>query len=198
MVDKKEGDWSRLLVGKVVFLTGGAGQIARCIAATCYAHGARVVLGDLDPAATNKAKDEIVEKDDKDDRVLVLPLDVSDEASIEQAVKLTVDKWKTIDVLLNTAAIFTFGNVEQTSVEQWSKVFDVNVRGYALMVKHVAPLLKKQGSGSIINIASTLGLVAAPNMIPYSVTKGAVIQMTRNLALDLGSSNSFSRGPYCP
>jgi NADP-dependent 3-hydroxy acid dehydrogenase YdfG len=96
------GDWSRLLYGKVVFLTGGAGQIAQSIAATCYVHGARIVLGDLDIAATNKVKEEIEGKENKEDRVLVVQLDVRDEASIEQAVKVTVEKWKTIDVLLNT------------------------------------------------------------------------------------------------
>jgi len=68
-------------------------------------------------------------------------------------------------------------------------MLSVNVRGYALTTKHVVPLMKKQNYGSIINIASTGGLVAISNFLPYATTKGAIIQMTRNLALDLGSFN---------
>ena len=88
-----------------------------------------------------------------------------------------------------SAAIFPQSDVEHASSEDWSRVFDVNVRGYALVVKHVSPILKKQGSGSIVNIASIGGMVAiAPNVL-YPTTKGAVISMTRNLALDLGAFN---------
>jgi NAD(P)-dependent dehydrogenase (short-subunit alcohol dehydrogenase family) len=66
---------------------------------------------------------------------------------------------------------------------------NINVRGYALVIKHIVPILKKQNNGSIINISSASGLVANPNFLPYSTSKGAIIQMTRNLALDLGSFN---------
>lgn len=88
-----------------------------------------------------------------------------------------------------SAATYVLGNVEQVSAENWSHVFDVNVRGYALMVKFVAPIFKKQNYGSIVNMASISGLVASPDWIPYSATKSAIIQLTRNLALDLGSFN---------
>lgn len=81
------------------------------------------------------------------------------------------------------------GNIEEVSSEDWTRVFDTNVRGYALMARHIAPIMKKQNYGSIVNIASTLGHIAIPNTVPYSVTKGAIIQLTRNLALDLGSYN---------
>jgi NAD(P)-dependent dehydrogenase (short-subunit alcohol dehydrogenase family) len=81
------------------------------------------------------------------------------------------------------------GNVEEGSSEDWSHVFNVNVRGYALMAKHIALVMKKQHSGSIVNMSSVSGLVASPDWIPYSATKGAIIQLTRNLALDLGSFN---------
>ncbi|CAF1172124.1 unnamed protein product [Rotaria sp. Silwood1] len=190
MMSNSAGDWCQLLINKVVFITGGAGHIAKTIAKTCYTHGACLVLGDLDPEKTNKVKDEIVNNENKtDDRIFVVKLDVTDETSIQQAVQATLNKWNTIHVLLNTAAIATVGNIEQVSAESWSQVFDVNVRGYALMAKYIAPILKKQHSGSIVNISSTLGLIAIPNAVPYSATKGAIIQLTRNLALDLGSFN---------
>jgi NAD(P)-dependent dehydrogenase (short-subunit alcohol dehydrogenase family) len=81
------------------------------------------------------------------------------------------------------------GNVEEVSAEDWSRLFDTNVRGYALMAKHIAPIMKKQNSGSIVNMASISGLIASPDWVPYSATKGAIIQLTRNLALDLGPFN---------
>jgi NADP-dependent 3-hydroxy acid dehydrogenase YdfG len=97
------GDWSQLLVNKVVFITGGAGHISKSITKICYAQGARLVLGDLDTDKINKVKDEIIDKQDKiDDRILVVKLDVTDETSVQQAVQATVDKWKTIHVLINT------------------------------------------------------------------------------------------------
>ena len=75
------------------------------------------------------------------------------------------------------------------SAEAWSQILNVNVRGYALMAKAVVPLLKKQRSGSIIQMASISSWIAQPEFVPYSTTKGAILQMTRNLALDLGSFN---------
>lgn len=89
----------------------------------------------------------------------------------------------------SSAAIFTMGPVEKTSAEDWNRIFDVNVRGYALMAKHIVPLMKAQRSGSIIQMASISSWIAQPEFVPYSTTKGAVLQMTRNLALDLGPFN---------
>jgi NAD(P)-dependent dehydrogenase (short-subunit alcohol dehydrogenase family) len=85
--------------------------------------------------------------------------------------------------------MFTFGAVENVSAEAWSQILNVNVRGYALMAKAVVPLMKKQRSGSIIQMSSISGWIAQPEFVPYSTTKGAILQMTRNLALDLGPFN---------
>jgi NAD(P)-dependent dehydrogenase (short-subunit alcohol dehydrogenase family) len=86
--------------------------------------------------------------------------------------------------------MFTLGAVENVSTESWSQMLkNVNVRGYALMVKAVVPLMKKQRSGSIIQMRSINSCIAQPEFVPYSTTKGAVLQMTRNLALDLGPFN---------
>jgi NAD(P)-dependent dehydrogenase (short-subunit alcohol dehydrogenase family) len=90
---------------------------------------------------------------------------------------------------LFSAANFTFGAVENVTAEAWTKILNVNVRGYALMAKAVVPFLKKQQSGSIIQMASVSSWIAQPEFVPYSTTKGAILQMTRNLALDLGPFN---------
>jgi NADP-dependent 3-hydroxy acid dehydrogenase YdfG len=96
-------EWNAILYDKVVFLTGAAGGVARYIAEACYVHGASVVLGDLDVNVINKIKDEIIAKTNiKEDRLLVVKLDVTDEKSIQRAIQTTLDKWETIHVLLNT------------------------------------------------------------------------------------------------
>ncbi len=92
-------------------------------------------------------------------------------------------------LLIFSAASFILGLVEDLSAEDWDESLNVNVRGYALMVKHVVPYLKKQRSGSIIQFGSISGNIAQGGFVPYSTGKGAVIQMTRNLALDLGPYN---------
>ena len=217
-VNSSNGDWRLLLSGKVVFLTGGAGWIARHIAKTCYEHGACLVLADLNIDTITKVKNETFGIENTDDRILIVQLDVENEETIKNAVELTLNKWHRINILINTfvemkyititlnlplyfiyrAATFTLGHIEDVSADDWSHILNVNVRGYALMIKHVAPILKMQSSGSIINLSSSAGLVAHLKFLPYSTSKDAVIQMTRNLALDLGPFhtrvNSISPG----
>jgi NAD(P)-dependent dehydrogenase (short-subunit alcohol dehydrogenase family) len=91
--------------------------------------------------------------------------------------------------LFLSAAIFTLLSIEKATAEDWTKIMNVNVRGYALMAKAVVPLMKKQRSGSIIQMASISSWIAQPEFVPYNTSKGAVLQMTRNLALDLGPFN---------
>lgn len=89
----------------------------------------------------------------------------------------------------SSAAQFQQGKFEELTLEEWTRVFQVNVSGYALMVKHIVPFFKKQNSGVIVNFASTMGVIALPNSGPYSASKAAVLQLTRNLAVDLGPFN---------
>ncbi|CAF1176692.1 unnamed protein product [Adineta ricciae] len=187
---KASGDWSQLLREKVVFVTGAGGAIGSAIAQTCALHGARVVVADVKKEAADKTVTKFLEEHvDMKDNVISIELDVTNEENIQNAVKHVVEKWKTIDVLINNAAIFTFGAVEDVSADAWTQILNVNVRGYALMAKAVVPYMKKQRSGSIIQTASISSWVAQPEFVPYSTTKGAILQMTRNLALDLGPFN---------
>jgi NAD(P)-dependent dehydrogenase (short-subunit alcohol dehydrogenase family) len=187
---KPSGDWSQLLANKVVIVTGAGGGIGSVIAETCVLHGARVVIADVNKAAADKVATKILQNDEtRKDYLMPIELDVVEEKSIESVVKAVVDKWNTVDILVNNAAIFTLCKVEDASAEAWTNILNVNVRGCALMAKAVVPFLKKQRSGSIIQMASMSGWIAQPNFVPYSTTKGAVLQMTRNLALDLGPFN---------
>ena len=93
------------------------------------------------------------------------------------------------------------GTIDNLSSEEWSRIFDVNVRGYALMAKHLVPIFKQQQSGSIIQFASISGSIAQSDFVAYSTSKAAILQMTKNLALDLGPynirCNSISPGCTC-
>ncbi|CAF3729059.1 unnamed protein product [Rotaria socialis] len=187
---KGNESWSKVLLDNVVVITGAGGGIGSAISHTCALQGAKVVVSDVNKAAADKVvADIIATRNQEPDRIMSIKLDTADEKTIEEAVAKVVEKWGTIHVLVNAAANFTVGSIEDVSAAQWSQVFNVNVRGFALMAKHIVPLLKQQRSGSIIQIASISGVVAPLNFVPYSTAKGAVIQMTRNLALDLGSYN---------
>ncbi|UJR23481.1 hypothetical protein I4U23_026480 [Adineta vaga] len=183
-------DWFQVLNNKVVFIAGAAGGIGSAICRTCVLQGARVVITDIDKAAGDKLLTKICEENgQKINHVISLQLDITDEQAIQQAVQTAIDKWGTIDVLINAAAIFVFGQIEHISADDWSRNFDVNVRGYALLVKYIAPIMKKQRSGSIIQFGSISGVIAQVPFLPYGAGKAAVIQMTKNLAVDLGAFN---------
>ena len=102
LASKPSGNWSQLLTGKVVFVTGAGGGIGAAIVQTCFLHGARVVIADINKNAADEVEAKIVSEDaDKKDYVMSIELDVTDEQQIENAVKAVVDKWNTIDVLVN-------------------------------------------------------------------------------------------------
>lgn len=95
-------------------------------------------------------------------------------------------QWAGIDILINNAAAFVFGKVEDVSRADWDKVLNVNVLGTANMVRFALPHLKKSRAGAVVNMASVSSFVAAPAFIPYNTSKGALLQLTRSLAMDLG------------
>jgi NAD(P)-dependent dehydrogenase (short-subunit alcohol dehydrogenase family) len=99
---KPSGDWSRLLPDKVVFVTGAGGAIGAAIAQVCALHGARVVVADMNKTAADEVVTKIIDGDEKkEDYVMAIELDVTDEQAIQNAVKTVVDKWNTVDVLVN-------------------------------------------------------------------------------------------------
>lgn len=95
-------NWSLILLNKVVFITGGAGWIARHIAKTCHEHGARIVLADLNIRTISQMINETFQSENLNDRILSVELDVKNEETIEKAIELTINQWNTIDILINT------------------------------------------------------------------------------------------------
>ena len=124
-------------------------------------------------------------------------IDTSDRESVKAGVAEVVDALGPVDTLVNNAAAFVFGKVEDQTDDTWTKVFGVNVVGYANCVEAVLPHMRALGGGSIVNIASISSFIAQPEFVPYNASKGAVAQLTRCLAMDLAPDNIRVNG-VCP
>ena len=184
------------LEGKVALITGGArGQGAA--EATLFAReGAKVVIGDVLDAEGTKVAAEIGESGGD---ALFVHLDVTSEADWLQAIGTAVSSYGRLDILVNNAGIWRGGRVEDTTVEEWDSILDVNAKGVFLGTKLAIPEMRKLGGGSIINISSTAGLVGSPRSSAYSASKGAVRLFTKTTAVQYGKegirANSIHPGP---
>jgi len=165
------------LEGKVCVITGTASGIGAASARLFEEEGARVVGIDLDASAEGE---------------LTIQADVSDEDQVREAFAEAVEKLGRIDVLMNNAGINPTddGSVLETSLEAWQRVQDVNLRSVFLCCKHGIPHLLEAGGGSVINVASFVSLVgAATSQIAYTASKGAVLAMSRELAVQFAREN---------
>lgn len=173
----------------VVLITGAASGIGRAIASRFLAEGQRVAAVDLDRAALERARQEFWS--DAGERLLLLGADVAQPDAAELAVAETASKLGRIDVLVNNAGI-TGGpqatKLHETSVEDFDRVCAVNVRGVFLMCRAALPWMLAQNGGVIVNIASVAGFVAFPGRAAYSISKGAVMQLTRSIAVDYAAA----------
>ncbi|MCE2458111.1 MAG: glucose 1-dehydrogenase [Dehalococcoidia bacterium] len=174
------------LEGKAAIVTGGAAGIGRAICELFASEGARVVVADIDRDGGQQTVDLI---SDAGGTATFVATDVSNEPEVERLVEAAVDAYGEVNVLVNDAAAFVFGTVEQASDADWQRVLGVNVLGPTYTVKHVLPHMRNVGGGSIVNIASVSSFIAQPAFVPYNTSKGALLQLTRCLALDLAPDN---------
>ncbi|MFC4242121.1 SDR family NAD(P)-dependent oxidoreductase [Gryllotalpicola reticulitermitis] len=166
------------LTDRVVIITGAARGIGRGIAEAFIAEGARV-------AALDRSFDADAGLD-ASDRLLPLECDVTDASSTAAVIEQIVARFGRVDVLVNNAGINVDAPFEQISAERFRAVMDVNVTGTFLMAQAVAPIMKAQRSGRIINAASFAAIVPAFGGAAYAASKAAVVQLTRVLAGELG------------
>jgi NAD(P)-dependent dehydrogenase (short-subunit alcohol dehydrogenase family) len=173
------------LPDKVAVITGGAAGIGFAYAQRFLAEGARVVVADIaDPGAA-------AGKLGARERVLGIRTDVSDAGSVRAMVEATVARFGRIDVLVNNAAVFATLKpqpFEAIPEEEWDRVMAVNVKGVWNCVRAVAPVMRAQGGGRIVNVASAIVAKGTALLLHYVTSKGAVVAMTRALARELGPS----------
>lgn len=166
------------LAGKVAIVTGGASGIGKAIAEAFVHEQARVVICGRNAGKLEHAAAEIGPSS------LAVSTDVSDAAAISKLVDKAIAKFSRIDVLVNNAGVLLPGKAESLTDEQWEQTFNINVRAVWQLSRAVLPHLRNVGGGSIINIGSVLSFVGARNRVAYSASKGAVLAMTKAMALD--------------
>ena len=176
-----------LLTGKTAVVTGAGNGIGRAIALAFAEAGARVGCVDLDEKAAEATAATIAKNGGKG---LPVHCDVGDEADVEVAAKTILSKFSVVHVLVNGAAGYDpNGTVLDLTLNDWNRIFAVNVGGAFLMSRAILPSMIAAGGGSIIHIASQLGSVAASRRAVYCATKGALIQLAKAMATDHAAQN---------
>lgn len=166
------------LDGKTAFITGAGSGIGEETARLFAAQGAKVVVADISEEAAQRVAGDIGTS------AMPVRVDVTRSAEVQSAFESAVEAFGSLDILVNNAGIGLVGNVEETTEEDFARLMNVNITGVFLGCKHVVPIMLNQGQGNIINIGSVAGLVGIERRFAYSATKGAVIAVTRQLAID--------------
>lgn len=183
------------LKGKVALVTGASRGIGKGIATTFASEGAAVIVN----ATTHKAAEKVAEEiKARGGEALPVKADVSVMKEVKNMVDRALKKFGRIDILVNNAGICPHGRLGDTPVEVWDRVMAINLRGMFLCTKYVLPSMLKNKYGRIINVASQLGYLGAPDCVPYCASKGGVITFTRALAREVAphiTVNAIAPGP---
>lgn len=176
---------------KVVVVTGGEKGIGKAIATAFCNRGAKVVIVGIDEVSAQNAIDEI------EGDVSFIKIDVTDKLATSKLPDEIYKLYGLTDILVNNAGIHITGDVESTSFTDWKRIMSVNINGVFLMTKSILKHMKEKGKGTIINIASEAGIDAFKNQVAYNVSKAAVIQLTKSLAIDF-AENNIRANVVCP
>jgi NAD(P)-dependent dehydrogenase (short-subunit alcohol dehydrogenase family) len=171
------------LAGKTALITGASGGLGKHFASVLVAHGVRIAVASRRKAQLDAVADEL-----GGDGNVVLPveLDVTDAVSVRDAIATTVRELGAVDILINNSGVSSNGPVLEQTEDDWDRVLDTNLKGAFLMATEVSRQLKSvRRAGSIINIASVLGFRQASHVTPYAASKAALVQLTKQLALEL-------------
>lgn len=166
------------LAGKVAIVTGGGSGIGKAIAAAFVREQAKVVICGRNAKKLQRTAEELGPLS------LAVTADVSDSAAIAKLVDQATAKFRRLDVLVNNAGVLLPGRAESHTDDEWEQTFNINVRAVWQLSRAVLPYLRAAGGGSIINIGSVLSFLGARNRVAYCASKGAVLAMTKAMALD--------------
>jgi 2-keto-3-deoxy-L-fuconate dehydrogenase len=169
------------LSGKVAVVTGGGSGIGHAISTLFGRRGAQVVVLDRDLQAARDAAALIAGAGGSAEAAVC---DVSDAAEVKSTFDAIVDRTGRLDILINNAGIAHVGNIEHTAEEDFDRLYRVNVKGVYLCTQAAVPVMVRQGRGVILNMASIVSFIGVADRFAYSMTKGAVLTMTKSVALD--------------
>ncbi len=172
------------LDGKVALITGGASGIGECTARAYTQAGASVIVADIDTKKAEALAEEL-------SGARAIHCDITS----EESVKHVFQQVPHLDILVNNAGIGLVGGVTETELPDWERIFRVNVTGMFLVTKYAVPLLVESG-GAMVNIGSVAGLIGVKKRFAYCATKGAVVAMTKQLAVDYPTE--FRVNCICP
>ena len=180
------------LKDKTAIITGGGSGIGLSTARAFYKEGAKVILFGRQKEKLISAANEL------GDSALIVQGDMTKNDDLDQLINNTLNNFKGIDILVNSAGLFNGAPLHEISDSQWDGMMDINIRSVFQLTRRVLPIMMDQKSGSIIHISSILGLIAVPEVAAYNVSKGALNQFSRSIAVEYGSygirSNSICPG----
>ncbi|MGA8154287.1 MAG: SDR family oxidoreductase [Terriglobales bacterium] len=177
---------TRSLDGKIALITGGASGIGRATAALIAREGAAVAIADLNDEAGKSAARDIVQQGG---RAIFEAADVTDAGDCQRVVDRTLREFGGIHVLCNSAGIIRRASILELDEDDWDRVMAVNVKSIFLLSRLVIPVMVKDGGGAIVNVASGWGLAGGPRAAVYCASKGAVVLLTKAMAIDHGAQN---------
>jgi NAD(P)-dependent dehydrogenase (short-subunit alcohol dehydrogenase family) len=174
--------------GAVALVTGAASGIGAACVARFAEEGAMIAGVDLSPPA-GPAWDRAAKTAKTAKTAAALACDVRDEQSVERMVAVVVEQFGRIDIVVNAAGVAGGGSVHMLPAEEWDRIVDTNLKGTFFVCKHAISRMLEQGSGNVINIASIEGLEGTEGGSAYNASKGGVVLLTKNLAIDYGRKN---------
>ena len=180
------------LKDKTEIITGGGSGIGLATARAFCKEGAKVIL-------FGRRKEKLISAaDELGDSVLIVQGDMTHNDDLDQLINKTLNNFKGIDILVNSAGLYNGAPLHEISDSQWDGIMDINIRSIFQLTRRVLPIMMAQKSGSIVHISSILGLIAVPQVAAYNVSKGALNQFSRSIAVEYGSygirSNSICPG----
>ena len=174
------------LKDKVAIVTGGAQGFGAAISSLFAKEGAKVVVVDIDKTMAEECAQNIR---NAGGQAISVVADVSKAAQVKAAIEATVVKYGKLDTLVNNAGVFEVGTVEDMPEEHWDREIAIDLKSVFLCSKYAIPEMRKNGAGSIINFASCVAILPNPNNAAYVAAKGAIIPLTKEMAIDFGPDN---------
>jgi NAD(P)-dependent dehydrogenase (short-subunit alcohol dehydrogenase family) len=174
------------LENKVALITGAAKGMGKAEAQLFAQEGAKLIITDLDIVNLDKVEKELSEAGVQ---VLALKHDVASEADWTMVAKEAEKVFGKVDILVNNAGILDPDGIEDTTLEKWNKIIGVNQTGTWLGMKHIVPLMRKAGGGSIVNISSIYGLIGSGTSAAYQASKGAVRILSKTAAMEYAAEH---------